>query len=97
LSSAETIRPEVTVSAVRSPGGAIPTIYEATPWDAGTCSAPSGVLLSHNPMNYTFADPFFHEPVRIIMSDPEIVMSLLCREIIEDGAKIKVDRGIYGG
>jgi len=31
------------------------------------------------------------------MSDPEIVMSLLCREIIEDGAKIKVDRGIYGG
>jgi hypothetical protein len=26
-----------------------------------------------------------------IMSDPEIVMSPLCREIIEDGTKIQVD------
>ena len=29
------------------------------------------------------------------MSDPEIVMSSLCREIIEDGTKIQVD--IYRG
>ena len=29
------------------------------------------------------------------MSDPEIVMSTLCREIIEDGTKIQVD--IYRG
>jgi predicted acyl esterase len=29
------------------------------------------------------------------MSDPEIVMSPLCREIVEDGTKIQVD--IYRG
>jgi hypothetical protein len=33
--------------------------------------------------------------MRKIMSDPEIVMSPLCREIIEDGTRIQVD--IYRG
>jgi hypothetical protein len=33
--------------------------------------------------------------MRKIMSDPEIVMSPLCQEIIEDGTRIQVD--IYRG
>ena len=37
----------------------------------------------------------FHKRMRKIMSDPEIVMSPLCQEIIEDGTRIQVD--IYRG
>jgi hypothetical protein len=50
------------------------------------------LLLSQLPISYTFDDSSF---TGNIMSDPEIIMSPLCREIIEDGTKIQVD--IYHG
>jgi hypothetical protein len=47
------------------------------------------------PRKLDFHRHIFHELMGKIMPDPEIVMSLLCREIIEEGTKIQVD--IYRG
>ena len=53
------------------------------------------LLLNHTRISYTSADSTFTKRVKNIMSDPEIVMSPLCREIVEDGTKVQVD--IYRG
>lgn len=54
-------------------------------------SSPGGyLLLSHNPMSYTLTKSSFTS-MRKIMTDPEIIMSPLCREITGDGTKIHVD------
>ena len=54
-----------------------------------------GVLSPSQPQPHKLHFLIFQEHPRIIMPDPEIVMSPLCREIIEDDTRIQVD--IYRG
>jgi len=59
---------------------------------------PSGeqyLLSATPPKTYNFSRANIHSCMRIAMTDPEIIMSPLCREITRDDTKIQVD--IYRG